>query len=63
MEWQPIETARKGEFVLVCWHPKTGWWHYASAVNQTGTQWWSPGRGAIKPKFWMPLPHPPTEGK
>lgn len=60
MEWQPIETAPKGERVLV-YFPRTGRKEamIIAASNPTGSQWWAKHIGNLFPTHWMPLPEPP----
>jgi len=58
-DWQPIETAPEGDYILM-WVPGPsgteiragyywGWWECALTVKE------------VKPTHWMPLPEPPTE--
>lgn len=70
-EWQTIETAPKGEFVLVCTgkgivgearYEDDGFWWWAGTY---GNPWAShieeevfAGEPAV---YWMPLPEPPTK--
>ena len=60
MSWQPIETAPKGELVILYWPPcettrgRDGYTHQAMfRVDRVGL---TPFR---LPTHWMPLPEPP----
>lgn len=72
MEWQPIETAPKEEWVLVL-HINEG--SYPHATVRQYAQWrdgsreltwqWVDTLSCVKPSLvithWMPLPQPPTK--
>ena len=59
-EWQPIETAPLGVWVLV----HTGKGHFIAFRRRDGSWFFDDGREAddsLKPTHWMPLPKPPVQ--
>jgi len=60
MSWKPIDTAPKGEEVLV-YVPRRMGALFVNAKNATGAQWWGRNVGALSPTHWQPLPEPPSE--
>lgn len=60
-EWQPIETAPKGDVLLLCrrgfdgdWSMHTGYW------SDGGRKGWTTGAMWLdQMTHWMPLPDPP----
>lgn len=68
MEWLPIETAPKDGTLVDLWASDKQW----PDCSWTGMYWFSPDIydcGAEMelhghfPKYWMPLPKPPTSNK
>lgn len=55
-DWQPIETAPKGERVLA-WHPL--WRFLAVAIMVGDDRVFVEGYGDARATHWMPLPDPP----
>lgn len=63
MEWQPIETAPKAEFVDVWVESDFGGKRFNN-LYQNSVGWWINECQQvmdIKPTHWMPLPKPPTK--
>ncbi len=58
-EWQSIESAPKGEWILV-WRPDMIV-QCAALCRIDDKEWWTRGKGGPInfPTHWMPLPNPP----
>ncbi len=62
--WMPIETAPRGEFVLVCGSKRMGFPSVARCMKyETGIEWTIETCSSVEtiypPKYWMPLPNMP----
>lgn len=63
MEWQPIKTAPKDGSKFIAWHPDgyADFFHWQKHKHRgwrdSFIQVYRDGEG---PKFWMPLPTPPS---
>jgi hypothetical protein len=56
-DWQPIETAPLGEWVLV-WSAVDE--HVTFGITNDGSKWWEANRDdQLFPTHWMSLPAPP----
>lgn len=62
--WRPIETApRDGSVILGAWlskSPKGVWVMRTVRANAQYERLWRSGPDTVWPKFWMPLPPPPS---
>lgn len=59
-EWQPIETAPKGGYIVVAvpWGSK---WSFHQVHNEYDDWIDVSSDKIVSPTHWMPLPNPPTE--